>query len=449
MASVFKKTTKNGVCWYFDYTNHLGLRSRKKGFPDKRETERMAAKYELDAKRRRDGLIDPAEENYAEYRRVPLEKHLTDYKASLKAKRRSAKYIRLVLSRVRRVFDNCGYRYISEFDAPDVEQQLAQIIKEGEHGPKTFNHYVQAIWAFCNWMTEAKRMKENPFTGLSLLNVKVDIRHDRRALEPAQVSQLMDAALTSNCKVQSYDGLLRARTYSLAYYTGLRQKELAALTPKKFRLQGPVPVVVLEAEFTKNGEDAVIPLHPDLVGMLNGWLPELDADAALLPRFAKKKAWLMVKKDLERVGIPYYTDDGFADFHSLRAAYITHMLDNGTSITETQKLARHSDIRLTAGYAKASRKDQADAVRNLPSTTNSSQWNNQFPARPEKSNVSSVDRQNPPGNGHSNPSCESTSGSEKDKESGTGDDCPQSRKKWRRRESNPRPAIFQRRLLRA
>ena len=104
---------------------------------------------------------------------------------------------------------------------------------------------------------------------------------------------------------------------------------------------------------------------------------------------------------------------------------------------KAQKLARHSDIRLTAGYAKASREDQADAVRKLPSTINSSQWNSQVPVRPKKSGLSAVDHQIPSRNGHSNPSRESTSASENDPESGTGDDCPQSRQIWRRRESNP------------
>ncbi len=56
----------------------------------------------------------------------------------------------------------------------------------------------------------------------------------------------------------------------------------------------------------------------------------------------------MVRKDLERVGIPYESEDGIADFHaSGRHTYITELLPNGASSTEAKELARHSDIKKT------------------------------------------------------------------------------------------------------
>lgn len=47
MASVYKKARdkgKKGKCWYFDYTDHEGLRRTEKGFTDKALTVQLAAK---------------------------------------------------------------------------------------------------------------------------------------------------------------------------------------------------------------------------------------------------------------------------------------------------------------------------------------------------------------------------------------------------------------------
>ena len=76
----------------------------------------------------------------------------------------------------------------------------------------------------------------------------------------------------------------------------------------------------------------------------------------------------MVKKDLERVGIAYKNEEGVADFHAAgRHTHITQLLRNGCSVPEAQRLARHSDVRLTMRYTHIGIQDQAKAVANLPS----------------------------------------------------------------------------------
>jgi hypothetical protein len=45
----------------------------------------------------------------------------------------------------------------------------------------------------------------------------------------------------------------------------------------------------------------------------------------------------MVRKDLERVGIPYENEDGIADFHAAgRHSQITELFRNGASLRETK-----------------------------------------------------------------------------------------------------------------
>ena len=75
----------------------------------------------------------------------------------------------------------------------------------------------------------------------------------------------------------------------------------------------------------------------------------------------------MIKKDLERVGIPYRTEEGTADFHAVgRHTHITELLRNGASLVEARELARHSDIRMTMRYTHIGLVDQARAVAAIP-----------------------------------------------------------------------------------
>jgi site-specific recombinase XerD len=71
----------------------------------------------------------------------------------------------------------------------------------------------------------------------------------------------------------------------------------------------------------------------------------------------------MVKKDLERVGIAYETEEGIADFHAAgRHTHITELLRNGASLPEAKELARHSDVSMTMRYTHIGLNDQAKAV---------------------------------------------------------------------------------------
>jgi hypothetical protein len=153
--------------------------------------------------------------------------------------------------------------------------------------------------------------------------------------------------------------------------TGLRKKELASLTPRSFALNTTPPTVTVEAACSKHRRKDILPLHPNLVAMLPGWLQGLAPGEKLFPRLAVREAWIMVKKDLERVGIPYETVDGIADFHAAgRHSHITELLRNGVSLPEAKVLARHSDVNMTMRYTHIGIGDQAKAIAHLPAPRN-------------------------------------------------------------------------------
>jgi integrase len=90
------------------------------------------------------------------------------------------------------------------------------------------------------------------------------------------VENVEDERLTSTADVHNFRRFgwlekrlpLRRAVYLMAVHTGLRRSELAALLWRFVKLDAPRPHLHLPGEFTKNGEDAILLLHPDVVAVL-------------------------------------------------------------------------------------------------------------------------------------------------------------------------------------
>jgi len=368
MPKVFQRKRDKGKRRKFYWFNHVdatGKRRMIKGFTDKSKTEQYAAKLEHEADLRRRGLIDPEQEEIVKRKKTALSEHVDAFKRKVTAN--TPKYAKLVMSRVRKVVTGCNFVTVADINAEAVETFLRDFVAKKNFGPRTYNHYLQAIQGFSKWLVKSGRATVNPLVSLEPLNSEVDIRHKRRALSPEQVMMLVKSARESGVDIQCFDGEQRARIYLLSYLTGFRKSEIASLTPRSFDLDGDPPTVTVEAAASKNRRRSVLPLHPELVSMLPEWLKGLDDDEPLFPGLAQRRGYLMVRKDLERVGIPYETPDGIADFHAAgRHTHITELLRNGASLPEAKELARHSDIRMTMKYTHIGIEDQAKAIRRLP-----------------------------------------------------------------------------------
>ncbi len=81
-----------------------------------------------------------------------------------------------------------------------------------------------------------------------------------------------------------------------------------------------------------------------------------------------RKTSKMMKHDLERAGISYKDEEGlFADFHANRHTFISNLSRAGVSLATAQKLARHSDPKLTANrYTHLGFDVEAIAIACLP-----------------------------------------------------------------------------------
>ncbi len=396
MASIFKRgrDKKNRYATYWiEYKDHLGKRRTRKGFTDKSLTEQLASKLEQEARLRKTGMIDPAEERLAEYGKAPIGLHLDAFAKHLQ--KNTPKHSSLTMTRVRRLVTETECETIRELNAERIQLYLRDLLDEGEIGHRTYNHYLQAIESFCNWLVSTRKLVGNPLVGMRRLNTEVDIRHKRRALRSEEFVKLVQSARESGEEIQCFDGDTRARIYILSYMTGLRRKELGSLTPRSFQLDDSPPKLTVEAACSKHRRKDVLPLHPELVTMLRDWLLGLEPDEFLFPLLERRRTWRMVKLDLERVGIPYENAEGIADFHAAgRHTHITELLRSGVSLVQAKELARHTDVKMTMRYAHIGIEDQAAAVARLP-------WKAPAEARPASQCSGGLETSRPQSGQHS------------------------------------------------
>ena len=232
----------------------------------------------------------------------------------------------------------------------------------------TSNSYLTAIKSFSRWLLEKERTDRDRLISLSRLNAKTDRRHHRRALDEAELNRLLVSASASTFSLESLTGRDRSMVYMLAMSTGVRASELASLTPGTFAIESDCPTVSVRAAYTKNRLEAEQPLPADVAAAFREYLRDRPHATALWPGQWNKRAAEMLRADLDGACIGNRDADGnVADFHALRASYISLLVRQGANPKVAQTLARHSDPRLTfAVYAKAHIHDLAAAVEGLP-----------------------------------------------------------------------------------
>ena len=375
---------------YIRYRDHEGKHKTVPGFTDRTATQQLAVKLEREASMIRAGLLEPA----MLYQSITIQEHLEAFEASLKAKDVSDDQIQLVVNRCRNLLKAAKITRLSGINAELIANSLASMRetkKDGKRGTsaQTSNHYLRAIKQITRWLRLEKRFVDDPLVRLEMLNVQVDRRHDRRALNDDEVSKLLAATLTGK-KVYGFDPVERQMLYIMALSTGLRASELASLTTEGLDLESSTPTVTVQAGYSKRRRLDILPLPADILAATREWLSGKPIGQPLWPGkwAAKKYAGKMLQIDLKAAGVPYVDAKGlFADFHALRHTYITNLARSGVSLVTAQKLARHSTPMLTAQrYTHIDLQDQKVAVDRLPSLQRPLQRVNDFSGHEVSSN---------------------------------------------------------------
>jgi integrase len=300
-------------------------------------------------------------------RRRPIAEHLTDFEESLRSRGVGDRHLENILPRLRKVVDGCGLRTLADVDTEKIEAWLARQQRSGLLSTQTRKHYAVHLKQLGKWLVATGRAAKNPFAALRTnLNVQNDRRHLRRAILPEELQALLTTTAASAVKRCKMTGSQRCLCYAVALGTGLRRNELGVLTPESFDLKAGPPLVTLSGAHTKNRKQAVLPLRRDLADRLQEWLRGRSPGEVLFP-IKDKQVNYMIQADLEAAGVPYVKDGRTLDFHALRVSFVTNLALGGVPLATAQKLARHSDPRLTANvYTHLGLLDLSRALESLP-----------------------------------------------------------------------------------
>jgi integrase len=355
-----EKETRRTRRWYGVWRDSQGTRHRVPLSENKQAAAAMLVRAMREKEQELAGLRVPARRQHT------LEGSLAEWQESLRAKGGTARYVRMTAHRAHWLVGQCGFRQLADLAPLPVEAALARLRNEQGRSVQTSNFYLAALAGFSRWLVRNGRLPTNPLATLCRGNVRTDRRHDRRALSEEEFRRLLASTSNSRRVLCGLAGPARALLYATAASTGLRASELASLTPASFSLSES-PTVRCRAAYTKNGQDALLPLPPSLVAPLRAFLADKRADKPVWGKEWPKHAARTIRKDEQDAGVAYETADGFADFHSLRHLFITSLFRVGVHPRTAQVLARHSTIVLTMAIYTKPGNEAIEAVGRLPS----------------------------------------------------------------------------------
>jgi len=385
---------KRGATYFIRWTDFNGEKREKSAGRDKRVAEQALHRIEEELDRQRMGLVSPKDLAARDHESRSLAEHLADWHRDIQARGKTLRHADQYLERAGKLAALCRgtslpdlepgrkaealkvaearlegvlkLARLSDLTPERIQSALAILIESGK-SPQTANHYRAAMRAFVRWAADKERITTNPMRGVGGYNVEEDIRHERRSLTDDELALLIRTA-EAGPELFGMPGPLRAMAYRVAAATGFRVEELRSLTPESFRLAGPAPTIHLRASGTKNRRPANQPIPLTLAHELRGWLPGQPKRRSVFPlHHETAKA---IRRDLEAARIPYETDAGVADFHSLRAYYVSAMVRSGANVKTVQTLARHAKPETTLKhYAKVNESELRGAVESIPCPT--------------------------------------------------------------------------------
>ena len=309
--------------WYGEYTDADGKPCCVPLSTDKTAAGQMLAELVRKTELKKANLSDPFED----HRKRPLADHLDEWEASLLASGATAKHVKQTAACARRVVEACGFVFMADLSASRVQQYLAELRERRRAVPafepkkaeytkkelaallgvkssavpylvrqhrleatgngkarryprataeslialrsrgrsiKTSNLYLDAMKGFAAWLVQDRRAADNPLAHLAGGNVKLDRRHDRRALPLDELHAVLEAAAGSGVTFWGMSGPDRHILYLTACATGFRAEELACLRPESFDFDAQPPVAVLGASETTTRQGATQPVPDDV-----------------------------------------------------------------------------------------------------------------------------------------------------------------------------------------
>ncbi len=298
----------------------------------------------------------------------PIETHLADFEAMMKARQRSDDHVSRTVAFVREVCTAAGFESANDISADGVNRVMAAMKAKGK-AARTIQARVVACKAFTRWLADHAKLAHDPLRSVKRPSVKTDRRLRRRMLLPEEWPYLRAATLRSGPR-EGMDSLERVALYATAIQTGLRSAELRSLTKSDLFLAGEKPYVRCKAEHTKNRQEARQYIQRDLAEELRRLVATKTPTANVFSMpdewhvadmlrgdlAEARKAWLdELKRDPEARAQREESDflavknhqGETMDFHGLRHTTGAWLALEGVHPNVIKTVMRHSTIVLT------------------------------------------------------------------------------------------------------
>lgn len=397
--------------WFVKYRDGAGrLVVAPTGCRDKAAARQVLADLERKSQRVRSGLMTKAEAATAEGLNAPIAEHVDAYAEHLESDGVTSKHIRESRRILRSILDGCDFKTLAALDRTAFERWLNRRRTDGASA-RTRNADRETLLAFCNWLAHADvgRLAINPFKAVAKADEKADRRRQRRALAPAELDRLLDAAArrplfdamairrgirkglaTANVRPETREQLARlgrerALIYKTLATTGLRVNELRTLVVGRLDLDGPRAFLTLDAKNEKNRQGNAVAVRADVTGEIRDWLTDKLSDRQATasragepipsrldpaePVFGVPTGLVRIlNRDLAFAGLAKRDDrNRVVDVHSLRVTFGTLLARAGVPLRTAQAAMRHCDPRLTANvYTDPQLLDVSGAIESLP-----------------------------------------------------------------------------------
>lgn len=356
--------------WWWRFHIHGVLHRGSTGCSDKRSAQTKAAQIRVELEARSSGVVGA--------KRLRTRETLDDFAAFLGTGRGGDRHrddemriLREALGPwVNRYTDELGTTVYSDW----LETRVGEDLRNSTKGDR-----VAVLRRFGKWLMGARLLSYDPFALLKKPSANTDPkRRRRRALKPEEVLALLRSTLARPLAVAEKlrvlrgvsedewvklrrQGRVRALVYRLVCETGLRRSEVRRVRIKDVELAESkiwIPAVVAKAK-----REQYVVLNSRIRRRLAAYLRTLKGRDRETPLFEigrtttkkgkpKSRSAVPEKRtfeaDLEAAGIPKFDERGrVVDFHALRKSFVTHLRMQGVRLDLAQRLARHSDIRLT------------------------------------------------------------------------------------------------------
>jgi integrase len=386
MASLYKRGRKKKGNWLISWHDHAGARREKSSrTTDKAAAQRIANKIEADVALRREGVINPEQEQLTVEWNRPVGQHIEEYREKLQAAGDSAKHVKSTITFIEKIVEFTGAVTASEINETGVNRYTAHLFEKLNRAPRTVNAHLTAMKGFMRWLESNDKIKRNTLAGLRKPDPAKDRRLQRRMMLPEEW-RVMSSSLSGDSFNMTADE--RRLLYLTALQTGFRSNEMRSLTCGSVYLEAEKPYITAKSKSTKNSEDArqyildslaeelrpIISGKPASDGLFS--MPHETCVAKMMRRDLKnaRDKWLEGSLDDEEREQRQRGDflnavdhsDLRLDFHALRHTCGAWLSKAGVHIKIVQTVMRHSNISLTMDiYGHLFPGEVANAVGNL------------------------------------------------------------------------------------